>query len=307
MAPKNLWYVKIDGQVSGPFPSKLISQRVLLGRWKLTDSVSADQENWQPIGKVAELVPDLFKMDQKDPFVQERIAAARRWSDDRGGRDRRDRQTSDGSHHHCQRSGRERRQGEALSELNYREERDKNSQDGVQRYPMAQGLRKNYTPHSIVLLCLVIVALYGAYMYWPRVVLETDNNCEALAAPKVNWSNCDLQGIDLSALNVQGAMIKNANLTGANLKGVNLSHADLSYSLLSLADLSNANLSNSNLMGASLRNADLTNADMRFSNLSYTNFSGAVLSGMAIEGSRLDKAIWFDGRECAVGSLGRCD
>ncbi len=306
MAPKNLWYVKIDGQVSGPFPSKLISQRVLLGRWKLTDNVSADQEDWQPIGEVAELVPDLFKMDQKDPFVQERIAAARRWSDDRGGRDRRDRQASD-NNYRCQRSGRERRQGEALSELNYREERDRYAQNGTQRYQRAQDLRKNYTPHTIALLCLVIAALYGAYMYWPRVVLEVDNNCEALAAPKVNWSNCDLQGIDLSALNVQGAMIKNANLTGANLKGVNLSHADLSYSLLSLADLSGANLSNSDLMGANLRNANLTNADMRFSNLSYTNFTGADLSGVDLEGSTLDKAIWFDGRECAVGSLGRCD
>ena len=306
MTPKNLWYIKCNNQVSGPFPTKLVSQRVLLGRLQLSDEVSVDRDNWLSIGDVDELVPDLLKRDQKDPFVQERIAAAKRWSDDRGGSDRRDfSEPSDDDR--CLRSGRERREIEGLDEVNYREGRGGSSRGNDRKPQTVKRLRKSYTPHTMILLLVVIASSYATYMYWPRTVLETANNCEALPGPNVDWSNCNLQGVQASGVNMEGAILKNANLTGAKLKEVKLNNADLSYSLLSLVDLRGADLSNSNLVGVNLRNSNLTGVNLSNSNLSYANFSGATLFGVDFQGAILEKTIWSDGQECAVGSIGVCN
>ena len=306
MTAKNSWYIRKGEQVSGPFPTKLVSQRVLLGRIQLSDEASTDKENWKPIRQIAELIPDLLRKDQKDPFVKERIAAAKRWADERGGGDRRDQQTlAEASSFAEQRSGRERRQMEELPEVNYREERfdqqQKSSRPSVIHQP------KSYTVHSLLLLVVVMAGVYAGYKYLPRAEKTTENNCNAPAAAKVNWSNCNLQGIRVSGQDMQGAVLKNANLTGSTLQDVNLSRADLSYAVMNLTNMRNSDLSQSQMIGASFRNADLTGVSFVSSNMAYANFTGATLLGVDFKGALLDKTIWFDGRECAVGSVGKCD
>ena len=306
MATNNLWYIKSKDQISGPFAAKLISKRVLLGRIQLDDEASADNVNWLPVSDIDELVPDLLKKDQSDPFVKERIAAARRWSDERS-RDRRDLQgNGKQSEFASQRSGSERRQIEDVGEMNYRESREQrlSSRDSdvtIKHVP------KSYTIHSVIFLILVLAGVYAAYMYLPRAKIETANTCDALAAPSVNWSNCSLEGIDASRKDMQQANLKNANLTGASLRRTNLSNAELSYVILSVADLRGANLTNSKMLGANFRNADLTGVDFTSSNLSYANFTGAILLNANFKNANLEKAIWFDGSMCAAGSIGQCN
>ena len=308
MPSKNSWYIKSGQQISGPFPSKLVSQRVLLGRLQLSDEASQDKENWSVIRNIPELVPDLLKMDQSDSFVQERIAAARRWSDERGSFDRRHRQSAESNNQYAdQRSGRERRQLEDLEEINYREERDVRQESDTYQVRQVNRQPKSYTLHSLVLLFIVVASIYAAYVYWPRAQLEGPNSCDALPAQKVNWSNCSLQCVAVKDVQMQGATLKNANLTGARFTNVNLSGADMSYAIFSLANMRGSDLSNSHMIGVNFRNADLSHVDLSSSNLAYANFSGARLVGTNFSNAILEKAIWFDGRMCAVGSVGSCD
>ena len=120
-------------------------------------------------------------------------------------------------------------------------------------------------------------------------------NCDAPAAPNVNWSGCNKKYAALGLANLSGANLSGANLTnaflvrvvsggitgtptalpagwalvngylvgdGANLKNAILSNANLSGAILTYAALSYANLSGSNLSSANLSGANLTGADL---------------------------------------------
>ena len=58
---------------------------MLLGRHKLDDQVSHDKEEWLAIRDVPELVPEIFTEDREQPGFNDRLAAARRWADERRG------------------------------------------------------------------------------------------------------------------------------------------------------------------------------------------------------------------------------
>lgn len=99
------------------------------------------------------------------------------------------------------------------------------------------------------------------------------------------------------------ATLSESNLTRANLSRSDLSSVLANDVILVRARLAGANLSNADLPGADLRGADFTGARMRGVSLlgatlnKATTFTRANLSG----------ATWIDGRECARGSVGRCE
>src|ERR1700689_3880617 len=61
------------------------------------------------------------------------------------------------------------------------------------------------------------------------------------AAPKVNWSGCDLSGANLTS-----ADLGDADLDGANLTSADLTSANLAVVKLYTADLAGANLTSAN-------------------------------------------------------------
>jgi len=54
---QRVWYLRREGKLAGPFNSARIRRLLLEGQVALNDEVSVDRKTWQPIARVAELVP----------------------------------------------------------------------------------------------------------------------------------------------------------------------------------------------------------------------------------------------------------
>ena len=90
----------------------------------------------------------------------------------------------------------------------------------------------------------------------PEVDKDGDNIPDNLNVEgAVDWSFCNLYGLDLSNLDLSGA-----NLTGSSLYG---------------ADISNTNFSGANLSYTNIYKANVTNTNLRNTDLSYANLCGA--------------------------------
>lgn len=280
---RQLWYVRRTGGVSGPFPNRVVANHVLLGRFDPSDEVSMDQLEWQPLMSVRTLLPvELLELQtEQDPekkrWLEERLKAAHRWADERTHQDRRLHEN------HAGPRGEERRKISvspdvlALPHLH----------SELEQWPS----RRRYLGAIVVVSTLAMLVALGLVFYQPvnpfkvGVVPELPQ-CQRDAAPSVNWSGCDKQEI----------LLRGADLSGSNLSYANFSRADLSGSRFRKALMSGANFSQANLNDADLEGADLSYSDLR----------GASLVSASLRGAVLDRAIWQDGRECAVGSRGRC-
>lgn len=165
-----------------------------------------------------------------------------------------------------------------------------------QRFPVTALL-------TVTLLIVGIIAL----SIWRGLPNDIDTpDCNAQAAPYVNWRNCVLIGLDvgtasLVGANLNSAVLRQAKLTATDLRGANLRYTDLSRADMSYAQLNRAVLLGANLQGADLAEADLTDADLRFADL-----SGSRLVRTILNGARLSEAIWSDGKVCSSGSVGEC-
>ena len=308
---QKLWYTKHEGKIHGPFPAKVITQYLLLGRFKPTDIVSLDKLSWLPISEFEELLPEelpennaVFSDADSDPeankWREERIKATRRWMDER---------TS------------ERRLEETISNRMKTEQiRRTGDRREVVESSDVLALRKNYAMRDqllnmgkekffgvvILLVLLGIVLIAGVVLYSPvnpvKVGLGAFSpNCKETAKKQVNWSSCDkqgswLRGVDLTSANLKSTHFNSAELNNSNLSYANLVNADLSYANLNGAKLYGANLTEANLSFADLGGADLRQADLR----------GATLATAAFVDARLDGAIWRDGTICAPASVGEC-
>ena len=290
MSHRQLWYVRRGDKVSGPFPTQVVANNTLLGRFLPGDEVSLDQLEWKPLASVAELQPreSLESHDETDPelrqWQEERLKAARRWADER---------THDERRHAEEAAGRE--AGE--NGLRGDERRQADVDDEVlalphhhAALPPESGWRRYLGVYASIGAVLLLVEL-GVIYYQPvnpvKVgVVPVQPLCSKAAVPGVNWSGCDKQGVLLRGVDLARSNLDYANLSHAVLSGSRLDHASLVGTDLSATDLSNANMSN----------ADLSNADLSAADLESVNLSGAVL----------DHAIWVDGRVCAEGSLGQC-
>lgn len=290
MSHRQLWYVRRGDKVSGPFPTQVVANNTLLGRFLPGDEVSLDQLEWKPLVTVAELLPrELLELhDETDPehrqWLEERLKAARRWADQRTHDDRRLAEEA---------AGREIQEDGLRGE----ERRKAETDDEVlalphhhAALPQESAFRRYLGVYASIGVVLLLVAL-GVIYYQPvnpvKVgVVPVQPLCSKAAAPGVNWSGCDKQG----------ALLRGVDLARSNLDYADLSHAVLSGSRLDHVSLVGADLSATDLTNANMSNADLSNADLSAANLQSANLTGAVL----------DHAIWVDGRVCDVGSLGQC-
>lgn len=213
----NAWYIRSqsNGEVTGPFPSGQISQEMLLGRHKLDDEVSHDKEEWVLIRNVAEIVPDIFTENRDDPGFKGRLAAARRWADERRGVDDIDRQS-------------ERRESESYE-----------STEIKRLHRLAAKAKKKSNPvvtfiQLTIVFGVIAAVVVLAFQYSPKE--EGDVDCSDPATQGVNWSGCNLSGVQLPEANLIAANLMNINLQTANLRAANLSLANLKYAQLHLTN-----------------------------------------------------------------------
>jgi len=283
------FYIRRNKQVKGPFPAGQISQALLIGRFRLSDEVSIDREEWRLIESYPELVPEVLKGDPDDPETSERLAAARRWADERRPIERREKEGADDDL--C-------RQPESSAVEEYREHRESTYR--------RLGRRKDVALFQLLLVAGVTVALvYAGFNFTPSREVS-DAQCEAEAAPGVDWRNCRLAGMSAIKRDLSGANLNSSILTGANFFAADLHGATLDYAELRSSNLSFANFRNASMKGTDLQQADLTQADLHGANLRYANLTGAKLGGAKLDGAVLDNAIWIDGRNCQPGSVGSC-
>jgi hypothetical protein len=283
LSDRQLWYVRRAGVVSGPFPNQVVANHVLLGRFAPSDEVSMDQYEWQPLMTVRALLPgELLELQtatdpERKQWLEERLKAAHRWADERTHHDRRQQENAGGPR------GEDRRKTSvspdvlALPHLHPK----------LEQWPS----RRRYFAAAVVLSALALLVTLGLVFYQPvnpfKVgVVPEQPQCQRAAAPRVNWSGCDMQEV---------------RLRGADLSGSNLAYANFSR-----ADLSGTRFRQAALVGANFNHANLNDADLNRADLSYSDLRGATLVAASLKGAVLDRAIWQDGRECAVGSRGQC-
>jgi hypothetical protein len=85
---ERLWYVRLAGQVRGPFPSPAIIQDLAVGRLPADTELSTDRINWAQPAEL-EVFSRLLQPDESDAWAEERRQALGRWADERDGRERR--------------------------------------------------------------------------------------------------------------------------------------------------------------------------------------------------------------------------
>ncbi|GMR08221.1 MAG: hypothetical protein BMS9Abin26_1226 [Gammaproteobacteria bacterium] len=290
------WFIRHDNVVTGPYPTGLISNYILLGRIRSNDELSHDGASWDRLTRHPELIPDVMRTDLSDPANQERLKAARRWADERGTGDQREKARQ----HYAdeERRAGNRRRSEDTETMAARENREVLN--------VKTGRRKQNLLLGYILAISVLVLFIGILINNPFVSDDTAVDCGAAPAPGVNWNNCRIAGLQAASKNLSGANLSNASLTSANLRNSNLSNADLSYADASLANFTQANMTGARLVGTMLRGAKLKKATLRGADLSYANLSNADIRGIDLTNARLDNAVWYTGQTCLAGSIGRC-
>jgi hypothetical protein len=290
---QKLWFVRRDDSIKGPFPSGTLRRFLLLGRVVPSDEVSLDRKSWQGIMDVPEAVPPEIRKAAADGKLYE-VLQASLIEDERRGVERRNK--AEDIKYREQRKG-QRRQQE--SELIKRHQ--------LAKTQLIELYKKRTTPYLafLVVSVLVVVAVTaGLYIGSPEAIPDPD--CNAKAAPGVNWRNCRLDAVKSESANLHGAILNSTILRMARLSGSIFSEADMQYADLSGSDLSYSEISDAKMKGINLQNADLTNADLTNSDLSYANLKNSKLGGAKIDGVQLTKAIWIDGSICGPGSIGTC-
>ncbi|MDX2506686.1 MAG: pentapeptide repeat-containing protein [Gammaproteobacteria bacterium] len=268
-----LWYIKEKGRIKGPFTAGLISQHILLGRIHPGDLLSQDKEVWRKASSIREVMPDVVK-HRNDANYKERLKAARRWADERG----------------------------EIREVG------------------ADGEKKNYLPRKkvthlkiktmgiaglIVLFVVVSALIYAMFVFTPEDPLAKVD-CSANGQDGSVFDGCHLQRKDFSRLSLKGSSFKNALLQNSQFIQASLQNSQLDYANLSHTDLSSANLTGASLRAADLRGALLSRTLFTRADLSYANLTGAKAAKIKFTGTNLANTIWFDGKVCAKGSIGRC-
>lgn len=292
MASKQqVWYTRRGTVVQGPYPRGLITRYVILGRIVPGDELSEDLVHWTPLAELPQLIPEIVQQD--DPLGG-RLAAARRWENERELRERRRALAA---------FGEERREGE-----DRRGEEEGLRGPALRHEDLAVHLTRRRRLHrTAAAVALGILGAVGATLtFYQPPPRPSAADCRQAPRPGVDWSNCAMDGRALARSDLAGARMGNMSLSRADLGASRLVGADLSFSNLSVANLRRADLSRARLMGASLRGADLSDARLDGADLSYADLQGAALRGAGLREARLDSAVWVDGSLCGPGSLGEC-
>lgn len=279
------WYIRRQGEITGPFNGSVIINHLIVGRLNMDDEVSADSKVWLTLAELPDLHPD------KAPEEK-----AKRRLDERTGLDRR-------------------KQQEPLSEhLKMRRgERRSNEPDGEQeRRDFRRQLMTHYRERSermfwpLLITFGFLIAITVMAILFPTTIPMPLPNCSSPAGPGVNWNNCLKSQSDLANLDMRAAHLRNSQLSDARLMNSVLAEADIAYANLRHADLSYSDLRSAILFGTNLSETDLSNADLTGADLAYADLTNAKLGGTQFDGARLDNAIWVDGQTCAANSIGEC-
>lgn len=317
MQSRQLWYTRRGREIRGPFPPGLITRYILLGRIKETDELSIDQIDWMLVSDVPELIPKELKADPSDPVGLQNLKLARYREDERQAGDRRRHGrmiAQDNSR------DKERRKSEPVEVVKHRALKTEIYKAGNKSQEKnAAGIR------VVMLISLFILSVaLGVHYLLPQnhIVIR----CNAPPAQGVNWSNCQLDGLDFSEFDLSDAKLRNASFRSARMRHVTLRRGDLAYGNFSLAvindsdlshvilkgavlrkaDLSNTNLFNADLTFAILQGANLAHANLQNADLSNADLNGANLTEADLRGAKLANTIWIDNSVCAPQSVGVC-
>ena len=290
---QKLWFLRRGDSIKGPFPGGTLRRFMLLGRVVPSDEVSLDRKSWKGIMDVPEAVPPEIRKAAAEGKLYE-VLQASLIEDERRGVERRSK--AEDLKYRDQRKGQRRQQEPEL----------------IKRHQLAKTqlielYKKRSTPYLafVVVSVLVVVAVSaGLYIGAPDAIPDPD--CNAQAAPGVNWRNCRFGAVSSESANLQGAILNSSILRMAKLSGSDLKNADMQYADLSGSDLSYSVIADAKMKGINLQSADLTNVDLSNSDLSYANLKDSKLGGAKIDGVKLTKAIWIDGSVCGPGSIGKC-
>ena len=279
LTERRTWYVR------------QITRNILLGRLHPEDEISPDSENWQLVAKHRELYPDVLNVEVID---EEKLKIARMQADERIAEQR----TQKKQMTEERRLAKERRADEPVEILMHRKHR-KELQDAYR-----EQIRRPKMPVLSVLLVVIVIVGFG-------FVLKPDNtdikiNCSLPPAEGVNWSNCHFINLNAENQVLVSSIMTDATFKEANLLGAKLTGSDMAYVEITESDLSYADLERARLIGANLKYSDLRYANLKDADLSYADLNHALLAGANINNTKFDHAIWIDGKECSVGSIGMC-
>lgn len=285
------WFTRQNGEVKGPFTLALLKSNWLLGRLHAQDEISEDRQHWRPIGDILDL-----ELQQTNSALPADPEQAKVYLDERDGFDRRQQTTA--SETQVQQRQQQRRAREPAELIVQRQLRSR-LLEGYQQH------RERWFWPAISLIFLVLAIFLAAVLY-PTPIPQSTADCEAPAAPGVNWENCLFNPGDLQAVDLQDSNLRNSVLRASLLVGANLANADLMYADLSRSDLSYADLTNSKLKGADLRQVDLSNSNLQQADLAFADLRGALLGSANLQGAILNQTIWIDGSICGRASVGEC-
>ena len=199
----------------------------LLGRIRAGDTLSRDGEHWQSLAELPELVPEAMR-HAGSSGAGERLTLARLREDER----RHDRRAA-----HPAPMAPDRRRGDRRNIESF----------DVTAVPVRRGSADEAAERNLLLpaaVALTVIFSLAMYLFWYRPAVPVAvRNCEAQAAPAVDWNGCNLTGRALGR----------ADLREANLGGAILARADLHAANLTRADLRQAHLEAAGLHGATLR------------------------------------------------------
>lgn len=286
---QHLWYVRKNGEVSGPFPTPQLEQAFSLGQLDLRDSVSLDGQQWISVMESGVLDTEHVRPGPAEPddeWRREREKARLRWLND--------------SVEARVESANQPTADEVDDRLRRHEEQTRTLIEA----------ETNRRPAFVAGLATVLILLLIGVGVWVGQSGESSiqtslagkvRNCDQAAAEGVVWTACDKVDARL-----HNAVLKNASLNRTRFERADLSGADLSYADLDGANLRGANLRGAILRGAGLGGADLTGADLAGADLSFAVLAGAIVDGARLDGVALRQSTWIDGRVCSEQSVGSC-
>ena len=284
MVESKTWQVRRSGQIRGPYPYSVLEKLARAGRLKQSDELSHDSENW----KSADDFPGLFEGPDEGLLLKD---------DERSGFDRRDNEP-DSESDQQKRQGKDRRKSESEEEITRRRGRTKLLET------IKDNREEDHFPFKTISISLLLIILLGFVL--KSSDRSTLADCEASAAPEINWDNCSFDKLILKGQDLSRASIRNAVLSRVDLQNGILVESNLAYTDLSGGNFKNASLEKAILKGVNLQSANLSSASLKDADLSHADLRGAKLDDADLSQAILDQAIWSDGRFCAKGSVGEC-
>ena len=141
---------------------------------------------------------------------------------------------------------------------------------------------------------LAFVAIYNHQLLNcdPEIDKDDDNVPDNLDIEgPIDWSYCDLEGVnlshrDLSGANMEGAKLWMTHLNGTDLSDANLHATNMGYAYLYGTDFSGADLSYAQLYKAIID----SNSTFDYANLSYANLCANDLGFYVFTGTDLSHA-----------------